>query len=399
MLIVGHFQGELNLGGEPLASPTGAWFLAKLDAQGGHVWSKRFWGSVAEIVSVATDPWENIVLMGNVDGIVDFGGGPQHPSGRSQHDMFVAKFAADGSHRWSKLFEADHVYDWSRQLKLKVDAMGSMIVCGIRENEEAQTAEGVLLTLKEDGTDQLNTRLSSSDNFFAGIGCAADSMGNIFVGGGAALPLNEEGHGSTQSGTHVLFLAKYDTNGKLLWSQQLSRDGDSGALDDVAVDSQGNVVVVGSFVDIINWGGCPLVADSEVGEAFMAKFDATGNLVRARQLRSIYGPSLVAAGAGATLVGGYVSEDTSPEATDRNLHLDGCPLSNGSASAFLFKLDDAGDIRRIYFMDRAWTGGAAAIDRDHNIFLAGSFQDTLDLGCGPMTSTGEENIVIAKLAP
>ncbi|TKC99796.1 hypothetical protein [Polyangium fumosum] len=395
LLIAGQFQGNLDLGGEPLKSATGAWYLAKRDAQGNHVWSKQLRGSVLDIMSVATDPWENVVLTGAVDGIVDFGGGPLHPAGGRQRDMFVAKFAADGSYRWSKLFGVDHAYDCARQVK--IDAMGSVIVCGIRENED-DTAEGILLKLKEDGNDHWKTKLAGGSKFMD-ISCAADSVGNVFVGGNSALPLRVDGYGLTKSGSLAMFLAKFDANGKPLWNKQLDRDGDISSFDDVAVDSQGGVIVVGSLAGVANLSGCPLVSDPEGSEAFMAKFDAMGNHVRTTQIRSIRAPSLMTAGAGATIVGGYVHDDTLPEATDRDLHLDGCPLANGSASAFLFKLDDAGDIRRIYFLDRTWAGGAAAIDQDHNIFLAGSFEGTIDLGCGPMTSVGDEDIVIAKLAP
>lgn len=384
LLIAGHFQGELDLGGEPLKSPTGAWFLAKLDAQGNHVWSKRFRGSIVAFSSIATDPWENVVLTGNVDGISDFGGGPLYPMGRFQHDMFVAKFAADGSHQWSKLFGNDPVYDWGP--RVNVDAMGSVIVCGTRENED-DTVEGVLLKLKVDGNDHWERKLPGIGTF-AGISCAVDSAGNIFTGGG--LPKNSSA---------AMILMKFNTNGQHMWSKPLGREGGNSAFGDVAVDSQGNVVVVGWLFDVENFGGCPLVANSEGHEAYVAKFDSTGNYVRARQLRSIRSPSFLTAGAGATIIGGHVYDDTMPEAIDHNLHLDGCPLSNGSASAFLFKLDESENIRRIYYLDKTFAGGAAAVDQDHNVFLAGSFGGTLDLGCGPMTSAGEENIFIAKLAP
>ena len=67
-------------------------FLAKLDAAGGHRWSKRFGDAHDELgITVAADGAGNALLTGDLDGTIDFGLGPLVSAGAL--NMFVAKFA------------------------------------------------------------------------------------------------------------------------------------------------------------------------------------------------------------------------------------------------------------------------------------------------------------------
>ncbi|MDC0746103.1 Vgb family protein [Polyangium mundeleinium] len=395
LLIAGSFHGELDFGGGvTLASPTGASFLAKLDPQGNPLWSKRILGSTVMAPSLATDASRNVVLTGSVYGNVDFGGGPLPAALPGTDDMFVAKFDADGNHQWSKLVTVDKAHEYG--CAIKVDDMGSIIVSGSRDyaGDSQSQSEGFLLKLDASGNQQWITKFSGSSPF----GCVyheLDSAGNIFVSGGFKGLFNVEGDEGNPILTSDLasylttrFLAKFDSDGKHSWSKQLGRFDTH----NLTVDSQGSVVVAGQFAGYVNFDGC-----SERGELCVVKLDATGNHVWSRQLRSIGWPSIVTAGTCGTIIGGYGIDVPEREATG-NLYLDGCLLSSGSASAFLFKLDDAGQIHRAYFWDKTYNNATAAIGQDDNVFLAGTFRDTLDLGCGPMTSVGEGDIFIAKLS-
>jgi hypothetical protein len=51
---------------------------------------------------VAVDGAGNVLLTGDFDGTVDFGGGPLTSAGSD--DIFVAKLDAQGNHLWSKRF-------------------------------------------------------------------------------------------------------------------------------------------------------------------------------------------------------------------------------------------------------------------------------------------------------
>jgi hypothetical protein len=104
IVLAGVAYGEVDFGGGPLLSAGQSDIVAaKLDAAGKHLWSKRFGdGDPQHGYSVATDGAGNVVLTGLLYGTVDFGGGPLTSAGGS--DIFVAKLDAFGNHVWSKRF-------------------------------------------------------------------------------------------------------------------------------------------------------------------------------------------------------------------------------------------------------------------------------------------------------
>src|SRR6185369_13104181 len=100
----GTFAGTINLGGANLVSQGGndVW-LAKLDPLGNHLWSKDIGGgSDQSVQGVAVDGGGNVVVVGTMDGSVDFGGGAQPTAGGN--DVFVAKYDASGALLWAKRF-------------------------------------------------------------------------------------------------------------------------------------------------------------------------------------------------------------------------------------------------------------------------------------------------------
>lgn len=94
VLAAGNFHGTLDFGGGPIASAgLGDGYLAKLDAAGGYVWSKRFGDALNEqgATCVATDGAGNALVAGFFGGMASFGGGTLTSAGG--YDVFVAKFA------------------------------------------------------------------------------------------------------------------------------------------------------------------------------------------------------------------------------------------------------------------------------------------------------------------
>lgn len=132
IVVTGAYNGAIDFGGGSLPSAgQGDIFLAKLDPNGGHVWSKRFGdASIQSAPYAAVDPAGEIALTGTFLGTIDLGGGPLACAGGTtggNQDVFVAKLDASGNHLWSRRY-GDTVGQFSGGIA--VDAAGSPVVVG-----------------------------------------------------------------------------------------------------------------------------------------------------------------------------------------------------------------------------------------------------------------------------
>jgi hypothetical protein len=107
-----------------------------------------------------------------------------------------------------------------------------------------------------------------------------DSDSNIYLTGGfnetASFDSTHEviSHGFTDA-----FLAKYDGNGQLLWVRGAGSDSEDGA-NDVITDSQGNIYMCGYFGGIAYFDDLQVIG----GGQFVAKYDSNGRILWVKQI-------------------------------------------------------------------------------------------------------------------
>lgn len=231
-ILTGWLNGSANFGGGTLNGANVDVVVVKLDKEtGGHVFSHAYGdGNLQGGFSVAVAANGEIIVSGYLNGVVDFGGGG---IGGGSNNMFLLKLDAAGSYQWAKAFP-------STETELRPNAV------------------------------------------------AVDGAGNIFLGGGKRGTLNLGGGvlpTAVGMGIYDGFLAKFDSKGNHQWSKSFG-DGDQQWIDSIAVDSAGNVLVVGSFSGTLNLGGEALVSqggDEFGGDVFLGKFTTTGELVYAQR--------------------------------------------------------------------------------------------------------------------
>jgi hypothetical protein len=102
VVITGRFEGSLDVGRGPEASAGGRdIFLAKINPDGDALWGRVFGGAADDNVrDVSVNAAGEVVLTGSFGAQIDFGGGALTSAG--DHDVFVARFDAGGQHLWSK---------------------------------------------------------------------------------------------------------------------------------------------------------------------------------------------------------------------------------------------------------------------------------------------------------
>jgi FlgD Ig-like domain len=99
VIITGHTYGTVNFGGSDLSGVADV-FVAKFDAAGTHQWSKSFGDTNFQTGwSLAIDASSNVIVAGHFFGWLTFGSGLL--VSMAGHDLFLVKFAPGGEHLWS----------------------------------------------------------------------------------------------------------------------------------------------------------------------------------------------------------------------------------------------------------------------------------------------------------
>lgn len=125
--VIGSFSGSVSFGGPSLtAAGTTDVFVAKFNAAGDHVWSKAFGDSNKQIgTGIAIGSTGDLIATGNFEGYTAFGTESLTSAGKA--DVFVAKFDAAGTHKWSTRYGAGgDDQAWG----LAVDGSANILVAG-----------------------------------------------------------------------------------------------------------------------------------------------------------------------------------------------------------------------------------------------------------------------------
>lgn len=106
VVLTGNFEGTIDFGGGPLSSSQGHGFLLKLaDANGAHLLSKQLGSPNASCNAIAVDSANNIWVTGTFLGTADFGCTNRPTASQAGvGDIFLVKYTQAGSCIWAKGF-------------------------------------------------------------------------------------------------------------------------------------------------------------------------------------------------------------------------------------------------------------------------------------------------------
>jgi hypothetical protein len=355
IVISGQFDDTISFGGPPLTTTSQfTMFLARLDADGNHRWSRSFGYPVS--AQVAIDAAGDIVLAGNFMHTLDLGGAPlvattpSDPWSIPVPDVFIAKLTATGEHVWSKRFGSPSVEEIDR---VAVAPDGAIIVAGAHADADLDF-------------------------------------------GGGPLPFNT---------SMAVFLAAFDAAGNHLWSKgfngpDMFTPDDSGSPIDaraLAVTSGGDIILAGDFEGVTDFGAGPLSTPDPLDRnLFVARFDAAGGVLWTRQFADQSGAQYIE---GATLDG--AESFTFTGRFHGSVDFGGGTLlsTNDGYDIFVVELDAAGNhVWSAAYGGAGLDGGTAvAIDAAGDLLLGGAFSETLSLGCTSLTSVGDEDGFVTRI--
>lgn len=384
----GEFRGTVNFdpaGANPSSAVTSLndtvdAFLSKFDANGNFQWV-RTWGSGPTggnpaqgygrdaANGLALDSAGNAYVGGLYQRTVDFGSGIVRTSNAPAgfNNIFVAKFAADGTTQWVRTWGGT---TGGEGYSVAVDTVRGAVY-----------VEGDWSTSPNTGTVDFNP-----------TGPTHDPHAN--------------------HGMYDAFLSKFDLDGNFQWAHTWGGEGyDDGP--GVTVDGTGNVYVGGMYGSqninfdpaggsgglghpATNTGNTMLYVD-----VFLSKFDANGNFQWVRTWGGLNSGGLGTVNAGefvATdgagnvyIVGRFGCANCNFNAGPTAQTLPDRHSSHGDLDAFISKYDSSGNFR----WARTWGGtgwdatGSVVVDGTNNVYVGGLMVGTVDLGGGPVTSNGD----------
>ena len=216
-------------------------------------------------------------------------------------------------------------------------------------------------------------------------GIASDSFGNTVVVGkfNGTMDLGRGAVTSVGSASDI-FITKYNPQGTPLWVKTIGNTGADSA-SGVAIDRQDNIIVVGSFSGVVDFGGGPLISAGGT-DIFVAKYTNSGanppTLLWAKRFGGTW-----ADGAKAVAVGPNNDVFVAAWFMSVNGDFGSFTLSAlGSQDIALARLDQTDGHplwARSYGGTQSEQPTAITVDNSGNVWVGGQFYVVTDLGTGP----------------
>lgn len=230
-----------------------------------------------------------------------------------------------------------------------------------------------------------------------GRSVAVDGLGNVYVTGSFTGTAEFSGVGVTSNDdAEDIFLAKYDPNGSLLWI----RSGGGQNIDmpgKVAVDGEGNAYITGTHFRPAMFGGVVLANAANQPNAFIVKYDPTGDVLWAITLGGDGWDSGDAitydAGSGHVVVGGQF------EGSAQFGSLSATAVSQ--RDLYLVALDGPGNVVGLSVLAQS-TGNeqvrGLTTDASGNVYAVGMMDGSVTIDA-PYSSAGAQDCMLLKFGP
>ncbi len=204
------------------------------------------------------------------------------------------------------------------------------------------------------------------------------------------------------------FIARYTTNGDLVWARSLSGINAGCYVAGMARDGIGNLYVTGWYtgpVDFDPSGNSQIFMNNPNTNSFVAKYDGDGNLIWARQIGGsamTRAYSIYVNGSGSVLLGGYYDSGTCD--VDPGAATVAYTAASGVRNGWAIKLTTDGQYAWSADLagDNTCTVKTVLLDAPGNAFLGGTFSGTYDFNPGPditsFTSDNSQDAFLMKLS-
>jgi len=395
-------------------------------ATGKARWARGFGGLGTELPrGLAVTDDNAAVIVGYFEGASDLGargGADNKPDVRTttanigkaspadisltDSDAFVSKFDNDGKQLWTLTFggttgdAATSVAAHGKQImvvgnfsdKITVALPGAPV-----DKAPTATAFGAddmfALLLNDNGEPQWLFAAGGADSDGANA-VAATPDGGWIIGGSFA---DKVTFGATQlvsAGRTDAFLLKLDAKGEVQWAKQFGGLYED-AINNLAVDVQGNIIVQSVFADEVSWGGAKLHAGGgSDADVLLAKYDGNGNHLWSKnfgnQFNEVPGGVAVDPAGNIVMTGSF----------DRSVKFGDTEHGNaGESDVFVARFAPDGAVlwSKTFGGPREDIGYGIAVDASGAVTVSGWFFGKMTIGDKTLTGKGNKEFFLLKL--
>jgi hypothetical protein len=417
ILLTGNFSGTTDF--DPSAasqnlvsSGSGDIYIAKYNSSLNYVYAVGMGGTGNDQANAITcDGLGNAYITGNFNGTADM-----DPSATTNTivstgftDIFYGKYDSMGNYIYAYGIGgamSDNAY------AIKTDASGNVYITGPYYSAVDFDASAAVQTMTATaGADIYVAKYDVngayvSANSFGNIGTDmgwalyVDASNNLFVAGNFGSTIDFDPSASTNNltagGSYTnVFFAKYNSTGAFQLAKcigDIATGGLSESAQAVTRDAAGNIYMTGNFTGIVDFDPSAATATlasvtttaSTTMDAFIAKYDANGNYVWAKQIggsATELGYSIKTDASGNVFVTGYFNSadcDFDPSAATFSL------ATQGNYDIFVAKYDANGN-----YLAAINVGGATddrvttlAVDALSNVYIGGYVNGPVDMDPG-----------------
>lgn len=359
-------------------------------AAGDHLWSDG-WEVYGE--GMGLDAAGRPSTAGSIWGVADVGGGTLGEDGQSS--IFVMKRNADGTHDWSRAFDND---SYASVTAVCASPDGDTYVAGQLSKGGSIEFDGYVLSGSFGEAWAVRFDPSGAvmwaDTFGRGWIRDVDATSTEVAFTGVILGTMNFGGDDLGSFPSQILAAKLDEGGGHVWSAEYGDAAYQSGLE-CGLTDDGSLVVLSSLDGTADFGGGGLTADTDA-DLTVAFFDAGGGHVWSDVhhgtfgFSSIYNTGLAVSGSGSIGVTGEFFGD---------VDFGGGNLNATSKDIFVVRFDSSGNHVWSTSMGSTGeeTGTSAAFDGNHNLYVAGTFTGSLDLGTGELPYVGSRDAFLLVL--
>jgi len=360
-------------------STVNKFFLAQYDGYGNEKWFK-LGASNSSAQAVATDNSGNTYLAGTFNGsTLPFDTTVlSNPSYGNNSQVYLAKYNNSGKVLWAKTCLGRNFCS-----SLAVDAFGyiylagyfySSITFGATTLNSSGYADVFLAKLDANG-DVAWAKSISGTGSDQGLSVAIDNLNNIYIAGTSNSPSLTIDQNTLQlSGSQNVFITKYGSDGKPIWTKTGSGAQCFGG-HAITTDKNGNIFFVGKFSNQATFNSVTLSTSTGNGN-YIVKYSTSGELLLAKGYSdNTYYYDAALDTSGNIFISGFYYGNS----------ICGLPTSLGANSAtnfFVAKLAKDANVSWVYPSSTNFNsvGYSIVTDGNGNAYASGSYSSQMNMG-------------------